>query len=129
MMKIFLELKEQLLQKTQSLITLTLTLWMVCSTTFLTAQEDSLRCFTVEESKTLLKYAEKGYLCDSLMTLYDGKIETLEQIIGKKDQEILLSAQLIQSQLNEIDKYIRREKWFKLGLGVLSGALIVFVIF
>lgn len=75
-----------------------------------------------------MKYAEKGYICDSLIILYDGKIETLEQIIGKKDEEILLSAQLIQSQLNEIDKYIRREKFYKLGLGVLGGGLIVFII-
>ena len=82
----------------------------------------------MEESKILLKYAEKGYICDSLIIVYDKKIETFEQIVSKKNSEILLSQKLIESQLNEIDKHVRREKWLKLGLGVLSGALIVFVI-
>ena len=101
--------------------------WTVSLSSSLYAQ-DSLKCFSYSEAKILLKFASKGVYCDSLITAYDGKIETLEDIISKKDQEILLSAELIQSQLNEIDKYVRREKWLKLGLGVLSGALIVFVI-
>ena len=89
---------------------------------------DSIKCFSIEEARQLLFFANRGLVLDSLVLLYDGKIETLNQIIGKKDQEILLSAQLIQSQLNQIDKYKRREKFFKLGIGALSGALIVFVI-
>ena len=76
----------------------------------------------------LLRYAEKGYLCDSLIVAYDQKIETYSQIVEKKDSEILLSQNLIESLLVEVDKYARQIKWYKLGLGVLSGALIVFVI-
>ena len=75
-----------------------------------------------------MKYAEKGYICDSLIILYDKKIETFEQIVGKKDEELLLSGQIITSLNDQVTKYSRREKFYKLSIGVLSGALVVFVI-
>jgi len=88
--------------------------WTVYSQTSLTEQ-DSLRYFTIDESKTLLKFANRGLICDSLTQAYDNKIETLEQIIQNKDNQILLANEIIQSQRIEIDRLNRKIKWFKYG--------------
>ena len=98
---------------------------IVCSMTSLHAQEDSVKCFSIEDAKTLLIYAERGYLCDSLTSAYDNKIETLEQIIQNKDRQILLANEVIQSQRIEIDKLNRKIKWFRYGCAGLGAIAFV----
>ena len=100
--------------------------WILFLSSSLYAQ-DSLT-FSFDEAKTLLKYAEKGYLCDSLVVAYEEKIENFEQIVAIKNDEIEMSGRLIESLLVETDKLRRQVKWLKLGCGVLTGGLIVFVI-
>lgn len=90
--------------------------------TSLHAQDDSLRCFTIEESKTLLKFAERGLICDSLTQAYEGKVHTLEEIIQNKDGQILLADEVIKSQRDEIIGLNRKIKWFRYGLAT-TGAL------
>jgi len=100
---------------------------LTVSSTCFSQPSDSL-CFTTEDAKTLLKFAKRGVLCDSLSLAYQGKISTLEDIIGVKNSELLLCEDIIVALKSENDKYRRREVWFKLGLGALGGALVVFII-
>lgn len=93
-----------------------------------TSSTDSTKCFSIEQARQLLFFANRGLVLDSLVVAYEGKIEALGDLVGKKNEEIILSGQIIDALVKDVDRYKRREIWFKLGLGALSGALIVFVI-
>lgn len=84
-------------------------------------QDDSLKCFTIEQSKTLLKYAEKGYMCDSLSKTYEKQIEALEGAIAIKDEQIALAGKMIQSQQNDISDLEKKVKIRTILLSCASG--------
>ncbi len=87
--------------------------------------DDSLKCFTINDAKTLLKFANRGILCDSLTNAYDEKIETLSKIIKNKDGQILLADDLIQLQHTKIKGLEKSANRMKILCGILSGAVLV----
>ena len=89
-----------------------------------TEPEDTL-CFELSEAKNLLKYAEKGYFCDTLTFHYEKKDSILRKAIDLKDEEIQLAERLIQAQIVEIDRLKRKIKWFKIGCISLGSGFIV----
>ena len=98
---------------------LTLFILMLLSPIFGIGQETSSTdtiCFTVDEAKILLSSTEKYYLCDSLVQTYDITIETLEEIIHSKDEQLLLTQHIIQQQAVKI----KRLKWLSYGLGTTT---------
>ncbi len=94
------------------------------------AQETDTLCFTLEQAKQLLRDAEAGLVCDSLLENRALKIIGLYDIIGAKDDQIVLSGEVIQKQSNKLkksDKKINRLRVLGFGLGfvVLLEALII----
>ena len=78
-------------------------------------EQDSLHCFNEIEAKTLLSYAEKGLILDSIIITYDKAIISLEEILQNKNDQLQISEQLINSQRNEIKKTHRENKlWMSL---------------
>jgi hypothetical protein len=74
-------------------------------------------CLTTLQLKKLLSFANRGLACDTLTVYYDNEITVLDSIIIQKDNQILLSQELIEHQSKQINKQKRREKWLFVGLG------------
>jgi hypothetical protein len=70
-------------------------------------------------------YAERGYICDSLIISYDKAIISLEEILQNKNDQLQISEQLINSQRNEIKK-THREKKLWMGLTCVSTLGLIF---
>ena len=102
-----------------------LTSYSQTSSTEQDSLRDSLKCFSIKEAKILLKYAERGYLCDSLSVKYEEKIETFESIVSVKDSELLLVERLVEAQMMEIKRKDRELKWLKIAVIGLSSAVIL----
>lgn len=125
MITIFLGLNARWLKMTVTFLMLVPNSWIVYSQP---SSTDSTKTFPIEDARQLLFFANRGLILDSLVVAYEGKIETLDALVGKKNEEIILSSKMIDALVKDVDRYKRREIFFKLGLGVLGGALIVFVI-
>ena len=89
---------------------------------------DSSKCFTIEEARTLLRYAEKGYLCDSLTLSYEKEIEILYKVIEENNDQLSIADTYIRVQSTEIDKLRKQKKYLTFGLGTSLIGLLVFVI-
>lgn len=76
-------------------------------------------CFTIDESKTLLKFARRGEMCDTLITAYEKKIKSIENVLYLQNEELQLSGKLITSQMMQIKKQSRKIQ----GLKILSISL------
>jgi hypothetical protein len=90
-----------------------------------TSSTDSIKCFTIQEAKTLLKFAEKGYLCDSLTEKYDKAIQDFENILIEKNDQLEISEKYIYSLTNEIEKERKKKKVLIASVGVLGVLCIV----
>jgi hypothetical protein len=90
-----------------------------------TSLTDSIKCFTIQEAKTLLKFAEKGYLCDSLTKKYDKALQDFENILIEKNEQLQISEIYINSLTNEIKKHRRRNK---ILISVCGGLGIVCIV-
>jgi len=99
------------------------------------AQENDSIWFTIDEAKQLLKDAELGLVCDSLLINRALKIVELERVIDVKDEQIRLGGDVIQKQSNKLkksNKKIDRLRWLGWGLGTIAAvealilALIIF---
>jgi hypothetical protein len=66
---------------------------------------------------------------DSLTTIYENEIATLDSIVTEKDNQILLGEGLIRSQSEQIKKHQRREKWYLVGLGAEFLLIISILLF
>jgi len=88
-------------------------------------EQDTIKCFSILDAKTLLKYAERGYLCDSLSIKYEEQIETFKDIVSVKDSELLLVERLIQSQAIEIKRKHKEIRWLKIAVIGLSSVAIL----
>lgn len=97
-----------------------------CQTTSLEESNDTL-CYELKDAKVLLKYAERGYLCDSLITQYDNQVKNLSEIIKTKDEQLGLCEQASNQLRNEIEK-THRERKFWMGATVVSTLTAVFFI-
>ena len=85
-------------------------------------------CFTLEQSKHLLRSTEKYYVADSLTHTYEKKIQNLQKVIQTQSDKLQLGESLINFQSNEITKLQRQKKLLSTLLGSSVVALIVFVI-
>ena len=85
-------------------------------------------CFTLEQSKHLLRSTEKYYICDSLTHTYEKKIKNLYKVIQTQGDQVMLGEQLINAQRNEVERLQRQKKLLSTLLGSSVVALIVFVI-
>lgn len=101
----------------------------IASLTTSLTPSDSVKCFPIDKAKTLLIYANKGLLLDSLTALYENEIQTLDAIIDQKDSQLALAQGLIESQSNKIIQLEKREKWLWVGLGVSALAILILAIF
>jgi len=95
-------------------------------TTSLEELNDTI-CYELKDAKVLLKYAERGYICDSLIIEYDNQIKNLSEIIQTKDEQLVLCEQASNQLRNEIEK-THREKKFWMGATVVSTLTAVFFI-
>ena len=89
---------------------------LICAvylTTSANEPEDTI-CFELNEAKNILKFAETGYICDSIIGLKN------EEII-KVGSQLELSGQLISKQIVTI----KRLKVALLGLGSLAVLLAI----
>ena len=93
-----------------------------------TSSTDSSKCFTIEQAKLLLSYAEKGYICDSLISTYDKAIQDFENILIEKQEQLQISEMYINSLTNEIDKHRRRNKLLISVCGGLGIACVILTI-
>lgn len=92
------------------------------------AQDDTL-CFGIDEAKNLLKHAEKGYICDSLITKYVEKDSLRQEIIKEKDGQLKLSENLVNALNNDLQVANKKIKWLWFGLGMSGIGIILAVIF
>ena len=97
-----------------------------CQVTFSHESDDTI-CYSIEESKTLLKFAERGYYSDTLIKYYDNEVQTLEEIISSKNNQILLAESTIYGLNNKVDK-IEKEKKLWMGLSAASLLGLLFMI-
>lgn len=101
---------------------------MNCQVTFSHVSDDTI-CYSLEESKTLLKFAERGYYSDTLINYYDNEVQTLEEIISSKNNQILSLEGVVYKLDNEVGKQ-KREKRFWMGATCVSGlAALFFMLF
>lgn len=108
-------------------------------------EADTNFCFTIPQSKVIATYLIKGQFADSLevsfdkeVSLFRKKLETEEAIKRGLNQKIINldeivafkeeSIGLLQLEIKEKEKKIKRAKWQKIALGVLSTAASVAVI-
>jgi hypothetical protein len=92
----------------------------ICLGTLHAEPVDSVQ-IEINEAKNLLKWAEKGYLCDSLISIEHDKNQLLREAIGIKDNQIGLSGDLIAQQIITI----KRLKMGLVGLGSLAVLLAI----
>lgn len=92
-----------------------------------TNSQDTL-CIELNKYREILKLANKGYLCDSLITTYDTQVKTLEKIIQNKDEQLILSQGVINSQRNEIKKQKTKIIFLSSGLGVAILSIIILIL-
>lgn len=102
-------------------MTASLTLWC----------QDSTKV-SYNDLKEILILASKGEKIDSIITAYDIKIELIESIIELKNDELLLSADLILAQKQFIDKLsnqleISEKKVIRRGRIIVIGSIIIIV--
>lgn len=104
------------------LIALALINFGVCFSNLGNAQNDTL-CFKIEEAKNLLKYAEKGYFCDSIVFIKNAQDSILREAIEAKDNQLEISARVINGQMLKI----KRLKWLAgvVGFCGLAGIIAV----
>ena len=102
---------------------------LTASTLNFSTPSDSVKCFSIDEAKMLLLYANRGLKLDTITALYEQEIKTLDAIIEEKDKQLLLSEGLIRTQSNQIEKYKRREKWFIVGISASTLAALFIAIF
>ena len=86
---------------------------------------DSVKCFSIKDAKTLLKYAERGYFCDSLTVQYEEKVKTYKTVVSVKDEELLLSQRLIEAQMMQINKQSKQIKFFKMAVISLGAVCLI----
>lgn len=108
------------MKKILLLMLLTNPLFAICQTT---SSKDTI-CYKLNDAKTLLKFAERGYLCDSLIIAYDSTITIQEEIILRKDQQLTTIEQLVNAQRYELQRLERNQKLWKIVAIGLSSALL-----
>ena len=81
---------------------------------------DSVR-IELNEAKNLLKFAEKGYLCDSLIKVEHDKNHLLREAIEVKDSQLKLSGDFITSQTVKIRR-------LRIGAICLGGLTVIIAI-
>jgi len=94
-------------------------------------ESDSLKCFSIKDSKLLLSYAEKGYFCDTLITAYEKKVKALENVSYLQNEELQLSSRLITSQMMQIKTLNRKVQNFKIltiSLGVVATLELIYIL-
>lgn len=106
---------------------LTLTNSILYSQTF-SSESDSLKCFTINEAKILLTYAEKGIFADSLIKVYDERIKILQEKDTKKDEALRIADEVIRSQQTELERLRRQIKFFKIGIGIEAVIILYMVL-
>ena len=77
------------------------------------AQENDSLTFSIEQAKQLLKDANKGVVCDSLLNNRAEKLIEKANIIEAKDEQVTLRGQVIQKQKNQIEKANKKAKRLK----------------
>jgi len=108
--------------KTIALFTLLISLnYANSQDTLLTGRVDTI-CVTIDDYKTILKFANRGIYTDSLITVYDNSINNLETIVQGKDSQLQITSTIINGQAVKI----KRLKLLSWGLG--SGLLISIVL-
>jgi len=103
--------------------------WTACSQAS-SIGTDSI-CFTVDQSKTLLKFARRGEICDTLITAYEKKTKSLESVVYLQDEELQLSSRLITSQMMQIKTLNRKVQNFKIlsiSLGVVATLELIYIL-
>jgi len=96
---------------------------VICLTNSSFAQNDTI-CFPINEAKNLLKFAEKGYLCDSIIQYKDEQDSILRSTLEIKDKQITVSTHIINGQIVKI----RRLRLVSGSLGVGLGLCLIFLI-
>lgn len=69
----------------------------------------------------MLKYAEKGYFCDSILYHANKKDSLLRAALLVKDEQLKISDKVITGQA----KKITRLNWIVAGLGTMSAGLLL----
>ena len=103
----------------------------VCSQT---TSQDSLKCFTYEQARTIFKDLKKGQLCDSIRGIQSLQIVNFREIVTNNKESITLlteSNENISKKLNVANtklKVQRRLTMFgvpvALGVGFVVGILL-----
>ena len=65
---------------------------------------DSVKCFTYEQARQIIKDLKKGQICDSISELRGLQIVNFNKIIQNKDQEISIKDSQILDKKTELDK-------------------------
>ena len=86
-------------------------------------------CITIDHYKIVLKYAYRGRACDSLIITYDKEIETLEEIIESKNNQINLLQRAVAAQSIEIDKLRNQQQGLLVTSGILGLTVVFFALF
>jgi len=89
---------------------------VICLTISSTAQTDTL-CFEINEARNILKFAEKGYFCDSIIQYKNEQDSILRETIQIKDRQLSVSINIIDGQ----NLKIRRLKTLSGGVRYCVG--------
>ncbi len=85
-------------------------------------------CVELNDYREILKLANTGYLCDSLITTYDSTIITLEKIIIEKNDQIQLSEGVINGLANEVKKQRTKIILLSSGLGIAIISILLLIL-
>ncbi len=85
-------------------------------------------CVNVDTYKNVLKFAYRGKLSDSLITIQDETIITLEKIIIEKNDQIQLSEGVINGLANEVKKQRTKIILLSSGLGIAIISILLLIL-
>lgn len=97
-----------------------------CQTISSGGSSDTL-CYEIEEARLLMKWANRGFYCDTLITEYENQREDFIQIIQKKNEQLELSESLIYKLRNEVESE-RKEKRLWMGISVAGMLSTLFLL-
>lgn len=92
-------------------------------------QQDTLLCFTVDQSRDLLGRVTSGEYCDSLLSEYKGLVEQKDVLIAEKDNLVSNLEEQVEvcetSSKREVKKFRRQRNAFGIGAGILTILLLL----
>jgi len=99
-----------------------------------TISRDSVKCFTYEQSRQIIKDLKKGQICDSISQIQSLQIVNFTQIVENKNQEITIKDSQIfdkEKKINGLNLKLKLSKnltKFGLPTALLGGFFVGFLV-